>query len=94
MKKQLFFGGILKILIPGFVPISIAVYYQLKAPLFTTSGEILGVVFGVFCFFTNFIFLPGAFIMVIMVSKDTLRDPVFKQRWGVIYQDFKMESRW
>lgn len=94
LKKALVFNQIISLCIAGFIPISLAVYFQLRAPLFTTPGEIYGVIAGVICFALVFLLLPYALIVALFVDRQTLDDPEFKQRWGVAYSGIKLETRW
>ena len=94
LKKQLFFGKLIQICTAGFIPISISVYYQLRAPLFSTFGEFAGVIAGYLCASLAYLLLPFALLMVIVVDRDTLNDPQFKTRWGPAYGGIKLNTRW
>lgn len=62
--------------------------------MFTTFGEFTGVIAGAICVLLAYGLLPFALIMVIIVDRDTLNDPVFKQRWGPAYAGIKLNTRW
>ena len=62
--------------------------------MFTTFGELTGVVAGYVCFGLVCMLLPFALVLVIVVSKERLKDPQFKQRWGSAYAGIKTDTRW
>lgn len=49
---------------------------------------------GVVSFVVAYLLLPFALVQAIVVSKETLLVPTFKQRWGASYAGIKTETRW
>jgi len=69
---------LLKILINGFIPISIAIYFQLKEPLDTTWGETLGFFTGKMFFGFEYVFFPIILAWILTVAKEDLLNQKFK----------------
>ena len=94
LKKSLFFSGLITLCIAGFVPMFIAVYFQFKNPNFTTFGEKLGVTFGIICCFLAFVFLPLMLLQSLIVPRQWLDDPTYKQMYAPLYGGIKLGNRW
>jgi len=91
--KKVFFSSLFAVLVGGFIPITIACYYQLSRPLDSTYGERLGVRMAKLAFFLLYVFLPIALVIVLYVPKEKLQDPTFKQLFGALYGNVKTENR-
>ena len=83
---------LLKILISGFIPISIAIYYQLKEPLDTTWGEKMGYFTGRMFFFFEYILFPIILIYILTVPKSVLLEPKFKAVLGHLYANIHIDN--
>jgi len=83
---------LLKILISGFIPISIAIYFQLKEPLDTTWGESFGFFTGRMFFVFEYVFFPFILIWILTVAKEDLLDPKFKSIWGALYANIHIDN--
>ena len=85
LTSRLFFSDMLRISQACFIPISIAVYLQLKHPLDTTFGEKLGFWLGVVAFTMTDVIYPLLMLLVMFSRRQTLEIPEFKMRFGTIY---------
>ena len=60
----------------------------------TTFGEQAGYIVGLFCALVAFVFVPAVLLMVVLVPKEWLSDPTFKQMFGPAYGNIKLDNRW
>ena len=93
MTKQVFFSMLISIVLKGFMPISISIYLNYVCIVESTEGEIIANYFATICFFLCFALIPLLMLMVIVVPRDWLDDPVFKQRYGTMYSNIRIENR-
>lgn len=94
LRKRIVFNRLIQIGVSGCIPISIAVYFQAKSPLFTTFGEVCGVIFGFLFFVLVYLFTPFALLYTFSVDQEMLSVPAFKERWGAAYAGIRLETRW
>jgi len=83
---------LLKILISGCIPITIAIYFQFKEPLDTTFGEKFGYFTGKLFFGFEYVFFPFILIWILTVPKEVLVEPKFKTMWGALYPNIHLDS--
>jgi len=93
LQKKLFFSQILQIMVGGFIPLSISVFLNLSQPLETTFGERFGTLVTWISASLLCVLLPLALLMILVVPKSWLESPGFKQRWGTLYGNVRIESR-
>ena len=84
---------LINIVTKGFMPITIAIFINYTCAIHTTNGERLANIFAAICIIPCFIVVPLMALMVIVVPKDRLLDPGFKNKYGSIYSNFKIETR-
>ena len=65
LKGKLFFGGIISTVLEAYIEIVIAVILNYQQPIYTTSGEIINIIFLYFIFSVGCILVPLAYIYVI-----------------------------
>ena len=68
-KKKLFFGTIVRLVVPGFFVIYPSIIFNFQNPLFTTSGEVFGFILN--CCWSMIVFglMPALLIYTISVPK-------------------------
>ena len=86
---------ILEVTLEGYLEFGIDGYINIKSMKLNHSGEIIGTVLSCFCIFMDAIFLPVILIWInIFKDKYDLRKKAFREKWGVIYENYKYNSKY
>jgi hypothetical protein len=92
--QSLFFGEILMISLEAYIEILIAGYLNFSFKLSTTFGEQFAVYVAYYCLALSLVLLPFVMIYILCNKKDTIRTEAFTNRWGVMYEGFRTETKW
>ena len=93
LQRRLFFRDIHILLLEAYIEFVIAFYFNMKYPLYTSAGEMMGVIFGYMCLFGTMIFLPLSFLYLSSKSRSIVSSPGFRGRWGGLYEGVSLRSR-
>ena len=81
-------------LISTYMEILVACYLNLRAQLFSYSGETFAVIFSYLMLIVTIFLLPWLYIWVIFRPLDRLKGPNFERKWGSFYSESKLTSHW
>jgi len=86
-------GPLLGFCYRGFIPLCISTQINIRQPLFTSSGETIGLVWASLLCCIIYIWFPLTMIYVVSVPKAKLLEPKFKQMYGFLFTTIKNETR-
>ena len=89
MKKRLIFGVLISLFMEPYMELLISAYLNIKAPVMTKNGDIIGVVTGYIAAISACGILPLTYLWVISRSQETIQDPNFRQTWDSFYSETK-----
>ena len=92
--RRLCFSDLHAILIESYLEFLIAMYFNWKYPMFTTNGEISGIVFYVIIACGTFIFLPSSFLFMLKKSMKKIRESNFLKVFGGLVSDVRLKNKW
>ena len=87
--KSLVFAEIIFISIEGYFEMLIAGYLNIKLPLFTTSGEIWGSLYGTYCLFIAMAVLPSLLIWMMFQKIYYINSEAFKSKFKMLHYGIK-----
>jgi len=78
----------------GYIELLIAGYINYYFSLDSTNGEVGASYLAYYCLIVSLIIMPMVMIYIIMQDSETVRSGNFSDKWGVLYEGLKTESRW
>lgn len=78
----------------GYIELLIAGYINYYFSLDSTNGEVGASYLAYYCLIVSLIIMPIVMIYIIMQDSETVRSENFSDKWGVLYEGLKTESRW
>jgi hypothetical protein len=78
----------------AYIEILIAGYLNFSFHLSTTFGEQFAVYVAYYCLALGLVLFPLIMIYILYQKKETITSEAFTNRWGVLYEGFKTESKW
>ena len=94
LKNRLIFGEVISISIAAYFEFLISGYLQTRKPLDTTNGECFGGFVAIIGLILVLLAMPAAFGYLLTRSKDELAETGFKERWGMLYEWSRLNSKW
>lgn len=91
----MFWGPFLGIAFRAYIPMTIASYLNIQYQLNNKQGyfgESLADYYACFIIFLTNVFFPGAMIYTAFVPTPWLADPIFKKKWGFLYESIKTDN--
>ena len=93
LKKRLFFNDILFIGIEAYIDILISSILNLRVPLVSKGGEVIGLLLSYFTTIFTFILMPAGFLYIFKQSLEKLKEEKFQTKWGALYEQVSIKSK-
>lgn len=86
-------GPVLGFCFNGFIPLCVSTQLAIRYSSFTTSGEVIAMIWMTFHACILYIWFPYTMIRVIMVPKEKLLEPEFKGKYGFLFNAINQDTR-